>query len=66
MPLGIRNYLISLPYNDIEAVERAFQAHGEELAAVVLEPIMGNVACILPIAPGCNACASCAPPMASS
>ncbi|MFZ1770765.1 MAG: aminotransferase class III-fold pyridoxal phosphate-dependent enzyme, partial [Caldilinea sp.] len=48
MPAAIRTYMISLPYNDIELFERAMVEHGEELAAVVLEPVMGNVACILP------------------
>lgn len=48
MPAAIRNYLVSLPYNDIELLEDAFRRQGSELAAVVLEPIMGNVACILP------------------
>lgn len=48
MPVAIRNFLISLPYNDVELLEQTFRAQGEELAAVVLEPIMGNVACILP------------------
>lgn len=48
MPVAIRSYMISLPYNDIEMLERIMVEHGEELAAVVLEPIMGNVACILP------------------
>jgi glutamate-1-semialdehyde 2,1-aminomutase len=48
MPVAIRNYMISLPYNDIDLLERTMVEHGEELAAVVLEPIMGNVACILP------------------
>jgi glutamate-1-semialdehyde 2,1-aminomutase len=48
MPASIRNYLISLPYNDVELLEQAFRAQGEELAAVVVEPVMGNVACILP------------------
>lgn len=48
MPVAIRNYMISLPYNDIEMLERAVVEHSDELAAVVLEPIMGNVACILP------------------
>lgn len=48
MPVAIRNYMISLPYNDIELFERAMVEHSDELAAVVLEPIMGNVACILP------------------
>ena len=48
MPLAIRNFLISLPYNDIELLEAVFRNQGEELAAVVVEPVMGNVACILP------------------
>ena len=48
MPLRIRNFLISLPYNDFDLLEAAFHNHGEELAAVVVEPIMGNVACIMP------------------
>jgi len=48
MPVAIRNYMMSLPYNDIEMLERAVVEHSDELAAIVLEPIMGNVACILP------------------
>lgn len=48
MPHAIGNYLVSLPYNDIEMLEAAFAAQGEELAAVVVEPIMGNVAGIMP------------------
>ena len=48
MPHAIGNYMISLPYNDIEMLENAFAKEGEELAAVVVEPIMGNVAGIMP------------------
>jgi glutamate-1-semialdehyde 2,1-aminomutase len=47
MPSAIRNFVIPLPYNDIELLEATFRAQGEELAAVVVEPIMGNVASIL-------------------
>ncbi len=47
MPAAIRNFVISLPYNDVELLEATFRAQGEELAAVVVEPIMGNVASIL-------------------
>lgn len=48
LPTAMRNYLISVPYNDVAALEMAMQQHGEELAAVFVEPIMGNVAGILP------------------
>ena len=48
MPAAIRNYVVSLPYNDIEGLEKAVAAQAGELAAIVVEPIMGNVACILP------------------
>lgn len=47
MPLAIRNYMISLPYNDIELLEQTFRTQGEELAAVMVEPVMGNVAGIV-------------------
>jgi glutamate-1-semialdehyde 2,1-aminomutase len=48
MPNAIRNYLISLPYNDFEAVSQAMAEQGEEIAAIMVEPVMGNVAGILP------------------
>ncbi len=47
MPAAIRNFVIPLPYNDVELLEATFRDQGEELAAVVVEPIMGNVASIL-------------------
>ncbi|WP_456473693.1 glutamate-1-semialdehyde 2,1-aminomutase [Candidatus Pyrohabitans sp.] len=36
------------PFNDREAMEGLFKEHGEEIAAVILEPIIGNAGCILP------------------
>jgi glutamate-1-semialdehyde 2,1-aminomutase len=41
----------ALPYNDIAAVEAAFDAHPDAIAAVILEPVVGNAGCIPP-APG--------------
>ncbi len=41
----------ALPYNDTAAVESAFDAHPGEIAAVILEPVVGNAGCIPP-APG--------------
>jgi glutamate-1-semialdehyde 2,1-aminomutase len=37
-----------LPYNDVEALESTFKAEGSEIAAVIVEPVMGNVGLILP------------------
>jgi glutamate-1-semialdehyde 2,1-aminomutase len=39
---------LALPYNDLEAVERAFAAHPDEVAAVILEAVVGNAGCIAP------------------
>ncbi|MEZ4611462.1 MAG: aminotransferase class III-fold pyridoxal phosphate-dependent enzyme [Caldilineaceae bacterium] len=48
IPRGIQEYLLTLPYNDIGAVERVFQRRGEQIAAVMVEPVMGNTAGIVP------------------
>jgi glutamate-1-semialdehyde 2,1-aminomutase len=48
MPDAIRNYMVSLPFNDFDMVEAAMQNHGHEIAAIMVEPIMGNVASIMP------------------
>ncbi|MFF4195466.1 aspartate aminotransferase family protein [Nonomuraea sp. NPDC001831] len=37
-----------LPFNDPEAVRRAFAEHGDDIAAVILEPVPHNVGCLLP------------------
>ncbi|WP_457556071.1 glutamate-1-semialdehyde 2,1-aminomutase [Candidatus Pyrohabitans sp.] len=42
-----RNTLLA-PFNDEAAVERLFKEQGEEIAAVILEPVIGNAGCILP------------------
>ncbi len=39
---------ISLPYNSIESVRAAFEAIGEEIAAVIVEPVAGNMGVIPP------------------
>ena len=36
------------PYNDLGPVERLFAAHGEEIAAVIVEPVAGNMGLVLP------------------
>ncbi len=38
-----------LPYNDLEAVQALFEERGEEIAAVILEPVCGNMGCVPPV-----------------
>lgn len=40
---------ITIPYNDINAVEKVFDDFGEQIAAVIVEPIAGNMGLILPV-----------------
>lgn len=37
-----------LPYNDLDAVRALFEERGEEFAAVILEPVAGNMGCVPP------------------
>lgn len=46
VPQGVVNDTLNLEYNDIESAERAFDVHGKKIAAVILEPIAGNMGCI--------------------
>ena len=39
---------ITLPYNDIFAVENAFNQCGEQIAAIIIEPVAGNMGLVLP------------------
>jgi len=39
---------ISLPFNNMAAIEKVFKDHGEDIAAVILEPIPANMGVILP------------------
>ena len=51
VPEEIAHLTLALPYNDLAAVEAAFAAHPDAIAAVIIEPIVGNAGCIPP-APG--------------
>lgn len=45
---GTAQDTISLPYNDISTVEKIFAQCGEEIAAVIVEPVAGNMGLITP------------------
>jgi glutamate-1-semialdehyde 2,1-aminomutase len=50
VPEEIAHLTLALPYNSTAAVEAAFAAHKDEIAAVILEPVVGNAGCIPPAA----------------
>ncbi|MCH8967477.1 MAG: glutamate-1-semialdehyde 2,1-aminomutase, partial [Planctomycetes bacterium] len=37
------------PYNDLEAVERIMEAHGQDVAAILVEPVAGNMGFVEPV-----------------
>ncbi|MGD2177338.1 MAG: guanitoxin biosynthesis PLP-dependent transaminase GntE [Anaerolineae bacterium] len=48
IPEGIRHYVINLPFNDFERLEETVEARWHELAAIFVEPLLGNAASIMP------------------
>jgi glutamate-1-semialdehyde 2,1-aminomutase len=40
---------IVLPYNDLPAVRRAFEAHAKTIAAVIVEPVAANMGVVRPV-----------------
>lgn len=51
IPSAMRDLVISLVYNDIDLLDRTVRARWAEIAAIIVEPIAGNMAAIMP-APG--------------
>ena len=49
VPAAFANTTIALPYNSIEAVEQAFASHPGAIAAVIVEPVVGNMGCVPPL-----------------
>ena len=45
---GTAQDTIALPYNDLAAVERVFAQCGEQIAAIIVEPVAGNMGLVLP------------------
>ncbi len=49
VPEGLAQHTITLTYNDIEEVEKTFEQIGEHIAAVIVEPVAGNMNCVPPV-----------------
>ena len=51
VPAETAMHTLALPYNDLGAVEAAFANHPDQIACIILEPVVGNAGTVLP-APG--------------
>ncbi|MGJ5816794.1 glutamate-1-semialdehyde 2,1-aminomutase [Paludibaculum fermentans] len=49
VPRAFAETTLALPYNSVEALDAAFTAHGSEIAAVIVEPVVGNMGCVPPL-----------------
>ncbi|HJW15477.1 MAG TPA: glutamate-1-semialdehyde 2,1-aminomutase [Flavisolibacter sp.] len=45
---GVANDTLTAPYNDLDAVKQQVEQHKGEIAAIIVEPVAGNMGCILP------------------
>lgn len=48
VPEETAQHTLALPFNDIPAVEAAFASHKNQIACIIVEPVVGNAGCILP------------------
>ncbi|MEO8536291.1 MAG: glutamate-1-semialdehyde 2,1-aminomutase [Betaproteobacteria bacterium] len=48
VPSAIANETIVLPYNDLTAVQETFEADGDAIAGIIVEPVAGNMNLVLP------------------
>ncbi|MEC5422031.1 glutamate-1-semialdehyde 2,1-aminomutase [Virgibacillus sp. C22-A2] len=48
VPESIAKNTITVPYNDVESVRYAFETYGDDLAAVIVEPVSGNMGVVPP------------------
>ena len=51
VPLAVTADTLTLPHNDSAAVQELFAAQGEQIACIIVEPVVGNMGCVPP-APG--------------
>jgi glutamate-1-semialdehyde 2,1-aminomutase len=49
VPKAFAETTIALPFNSIAAVEKAFAERGDKIAAVMVEPVAGNMGCVPPV-----------------
>jgi glutamate-1-semialdehyde 2,1-aminomutase len=46
---GVSADTLTAPYNDLDAVKNLVRAHKDQVACIIIEPVAGNMGCILPL-----------------
>ena len=49
VPADLAAHTLTLDFNDAEQVEAAFAEHGDSIAALIVEPVAGNMNCVPPL-----------------
>ena len=49
VPADFAKHTLTLPYNDLAAVEKTLQEVGDRVACIIVEPVAGNMNCIPPV-----------------
>lgn len=49
VPADLAQHTLTVEYNNLDAIDQVFDAYGREIAAVIVEPVAGNMGCIPPI-----------------
>ncbi len=48
VPAALAEHTLTLPYNDIQAVEQLLKEHATSVACIIVEPVAGNMNCVPP------------------
>lgn len=48
VPADVAKATLTLPYNDLDATRALFDQRGQEIAAIIVEPVAGNMGCVPP------------------
>jgi glutamate-1-semialdehyde 2,1-aminomutase len=49
VPTQVTADTLTLPFNDSDAVRELFALYGTEIACIIVEPVVGNMGCVLPV-----------------
>jgi len=49
VPASVAEHTVTVTYNELEGITQVFESIGQEIAAIIVEPVAGNMNCIPPV-----------------